>query len=74
MQSKGNKYFSVFRYSKHRIDNDMKNLIYDCFKYSVKYKISIAVIVIFCFDIVLFDYQFKLVLEPIYGQAMNYFI
>jgi len=49
----------------------MKNLIYDCFKYAIKYKISISVIVIFCFNIVLFGYQFKLVLEPIYGQAMN---
>jgi hypothetical protein len=49
----------------------MKDLIYDYFKYTIKYIISISVITILCFNMVLFGYQFKHILEPVYGLTAN---
>ncbi len=49
----------------------MKDLIYDYFKYTLKNIISISVIAILCFNMVFFGYQFKHVLEPVYGQTAN---
>jgi hypothetical protein len=49
----------------------MKDLIYDYFKYTIKYIISISVIAILCFNMVLFGYQFKHILEPVYGLTAN---